>query len=235
MCLFETANNIMEMDNILGYFLDQLKHNTTKFNVTDIIVLSDHGFVELNETKRIFINNSDSFDLIKDDDNFALGMIQPVFGIYIKPQSNYTKNLLVKQLNNHITNTGKNKHFSIYKNGEIPFDNYNYNNGYHNRIGDVNIVANLGYLFEFLGYNNSYQDGLNLKGGHGYDNYENDMTSIFIAMGPSFKKNRKIVNQTIQNIHLYSLFAHLLCDINVAPNNGSLDAIKHVLKDYGRE
>lgn len=221
----ETANKIMEMDGVLGYFLNKLQYNTRKYNMTDIIVLSDHGFVALNESKRIYINKSDTFNLGQDRENFLLGMIQPVFEIYITPQSNYTQDLLIEQLNNHIADK---RHFEIYKNGDIPFDNYNYNYGYNNRIGDVNLIADLGYLFEFVGLNDSYQHGLNNKGGHGYDNRYDEMAAIFVAMGPSFAKN-KIINQSVENIHLYSLFTHLLCDIEPSFNNGSLDKIKDVL------
>jgi len=52
------------------------------------------------------------------------------------------------------------------------------------------------------------------------------MHPIFIAHGPAFKKGYKA--EPFENVDLYPLLCHLL-DIEPRPNNGSLDAIKHIL------
>jgi len=52
------------------------------------------------------------------------------------------------------------------------------------------------------------------------------MHPIFIAHGPAFKKAYKA--EPFQSVDLYPLLCHLL-DIKPRPNNGSLEAIKHIL------
>jgi len=52
------------------------------------------------------------------------------------------------------------------------------------------------------------------------------MHPIFIAHGPAFKKAYKA--DPFQSVDLYPLLCHLL-DIDPRPNNGSFDAIRHIL------
>jgi len=52
------------------------------------------------------------------------------------------------------------------------------------------------------------------------------MHPIFIAHGPAFKKGYKA--KPFKSIDLYPLLCHLL-DIDPRPNNGSFDAIRHIL------
>lgn len=47
-------------------------------------------------------------------------------------------------------------------------------------------------------------------------------------MGPDFKQS--FITYPFENIHLYSLFAHIL-NIEPAPNNGSIHNIKHILSE----
>jgi len=63
-------------------------------------------------------------------------------------------------------------------------------------------------------------------GDHGYNNSLPDMHPIFIAHGPAFKKAYKA--DPFQSVDLYPLLCHLL-DIDPRPNNGSFDAIRHIL------
>ena len=52
------------------------------------------------------------------------------------------------------------------------------------------------------------------------------MHPIFIAHGPAFKKGYK--SEPFESVDLYPLLCHLL-DIEPRPNNGSLEAIEHIL------
>jgi len=52
------------------------------------------------------------------------------------------------------------------------------------------------------------------------------MHPIFIAHGPAFKKGYKA--EPFESVDLYPLLCHLM-DIEPRPNNGSLEAIKHIL------
>ncbi len=64
-------------------------------------------------------------------------------------------------------------------------------------------------------------------GAHGYDNQNKKMHAFFLARGPAFKEG--VTVESFQNIHVYELITHLL-DIKAAPNDGSLDSVRVLLK-----
>lgn len=70
-------------------------------------------------------------------------------------------------------------------------------------------------------YSTSYKGG-----SHGYYNNETSMLPIFMAHGPSFKRNFKI--NSFSNVDLYELMCAVL-EVNPAPNNGSLLNVRPML------
>ena len=64
-------------------------------------------------------------------------------------------------------------------------------------------------------------------GEHGYNNSMQSMHPFFIAMGPSFKAGYSV--ETFNTVDLYPLMC-LLLGIPPAPNNGSLNIVKDLLK-----
>ena len=65
-------------------------------------------------------------------------------------------------------------------------------------------------------------------GEHGYNNSMQSMHPFFVAMGPSFKSAYSV--ETFNTVDLYPLMC-LLLGIPAAPNNGSLEIVKTLLKD----
>ena len=63
---------------------------------------------------------------------------------------------------------------------------------------------------------------------HGYSNKSPDMHPFFLAQGPAFKEG--FVSEPFENVNIYSLMCHIL-GIEPAPNNGSLQAVQHLLKE----
>ena len=66
------------------------------------------------------------------------------------------------------------------------------------------------------------------EGNHGYNNSLQDMHPFFIAMGPGFREGAEV--QTFKSVDVYPLMCHLL-GLHPAPNNGSLDAVKPLLRE----
>lgn len=66
-----------------------------------------------------------------------------------------------------------------------------------------------------------------LPGGHGWDNIYSDMAAIFVAQGPSFRRDGSTVDP-FYNIELYNLMC-LLTNVSPAPNNGTWGALHHLL------
>ena len=56
--------------------------------------------------------------------------------------------------------------------------------------------------------------------------------SFIITQGPAFKEG--FVSEPFENVNIYSLMCHLL-GIKPAPNNGSLQAVQHLLKEHKRD
>jgi len=67
-------------------------------------------------------------------------------------------------------------------------------------------------------------------GEHGYNNSLTDMHPYFIAHGPAFKKGYNI--SQFMNLDIYPLMCHIL-GVEPAPNNGSFDRVRSILKNNG--
>jgi predicted AlkP superfamily pyrophosphatase or phosphodiesterase len=68
-------------------------------------------------------------------------------------------------------------------------------------------------------------------GAHGFDNALPSMGALFVAAGPDIALGR--VLPPVQNIHVYDLLATLL-GVQPAPNDGSLDSLRAVLRSPPR-
>lgn len=68
-------------------------------------------------------------------------------------------------------------------------------------------------------------------GEHGYNNSFTDMHPYFIAYGPAFKKGFNITQ--FQNLDIYPLMCNIL-GVQAAPNNGSFERVKSILKGNGQ-
>ncbi|CAC5359201.1 ENPP5 [Mytilus coruscus] len=80
----------------------------------------------------------------------------------------------------------------------------------------------------FIGNTNSLSLLKNIsKGSHGYDqNKVPNMRPFFIGFGQAFKKG--LVSEPFESVDIYPLMCHIL-GIQPAPNNGSLDNVRHLL------
>ena len=64
--------------------------------------------------------------------------------------------------------------------------------------------------------------------GHGYRPDVRNMSPFFIASGPAFKKG--YIAEPFDSVDIYPLMCHIL-GLTPAPNNGSLDNVKHMLHE----
>ena len=80
-------------------------------------------------------------------------------------------------------------------------------------IGNKNLFKNW-YRLLLAFANSEYV----LLGNHGWDNLNSEMQAMFVAQGPSFKKNTQI--RPFHNIDLYNLMCAMI-GVEPAPNNGT--------------
>ena len=106
-------------------------------------------------------------------------------------------------------------HIRVWRCTEVP---YYLHYGTNENVGDVVIDTELGWLFS--------DKKAEYGGTHGYDPSYNDMHALFRAVGPAFKH---ISLPHFPNVDVYPLLCHLL-GIEPAPNDGSLNIVKRMLR-----
>jgi len=166
----------------------------------DLIVLSDHGMTDISYERCI-----NPYEYIKKEwcERILMGT----------PTSIFTKPEFRDSVYNALQGV---EHISVWKKEEIPSE---LNYGTSCRIGDIVVAPDLGW--QVIERPRSH------PGAHGYSPYEPDMQPIFRAEGPDFRKG--FVAASFRNVSVYALVCHLL-GIEPAPNDGSLDEVKQLLK-----
>jgi predicted AlkP superfamily pyrophosphatase or phosphodiesterase len=106
---------------------------------------------------------------------------------------------------------------------------------YGDRIGDVIVLADLGYYFID---NEEYRevvsrrmriDETSVKGTHGYSQEYPEMHGIFYAQGPHIKSGMTI--DSFDNIHIYPLICKILGLPIPEDIDGKLEVLEKILKD----
>lgn len=207
---------IQEVDEAIGYLLEGIKKRKEEI---DILIVSDHGMTKLDPTKRIFLD-----DYIKEELNdikfYNFGTLFPNGGpnnqrhVTLEPKDERTYRLVYSKLRN------AHPELNVYDKTESSFKRFYFNN--NRRIGKIVLISNEGWNIALRSLG-----GTGTVGGHGHDNKVLNMTGIFIANGPSFKKGYR--RGPVESIHIYELLSNLL-NIKPAPNNGTFEMIKDVLK-----
>lgn len=197
----QVANEIKSSDDILGYLLKSIS-KIDIFDKINVVIVSDHGMVDVSENKII---NIDDFNL-----SGILDGKGPVMSFKVDSEIDFSINEL------NIPNV------SI-----VPSKNNN-NLNYHNSLYDYLFIANEGWMMYKSEHIKQYNGKLPVKGMHGYHSDYMNMHAIFYAYGPRFKENYKI--KTFELIHIYPLLCELL-GINPNDNiDGDLKVLKSILK-----
>lgn len=197
---------VEEVDGHIGRLLDDLDRISAREEL-NILITSDHGMANLSPSRVILLDEIIDMETVTVIDWTPVAMIQPDSG-----QTETVYNSLKAAEND----------YEVYMKADIP-DEYHIKN--HPRVPEIMMIADVGFTIT----TRDYLETREITGAtHGYDNRAPEMRSFFLAAGPSIKVNEK--SGPIRNIHLYELMAHVL-DLNPAPNDGSLDSIRHVLRN----
>ena len=198
-----TLNMVHELDSLTGILYKRIKA-LPNAECINLIVLSDHGMGNITSEQNIALS-----DLIPESWNVRIEGGNPMYNIYAeKPvvDSVYDRLKVVP-------------HMQVWKAGEVPA-HLNYRD--NPRIGDIVIVADSAWSITRFPPKKSFTGGT-----HGYDTRNKEMHTIFYAAGPAFKQG--YVQPSFQNIHIYSLLAHLLGIVPVE-TDGSLEQVKGMLR-----
>lgn len=226
----QVEDSIIEVDNSIATLLKRLdKLKPKQFN---LVIVSDHGMTGVSQDRVINLTRSIPEGTVQDIRITPVGLFK---NITVSAEDVYTE--VKTGLKNH------KKHATVYRKRDIP-------ERWHLRqsrlIPEVVVVAKLGWTITYphqhivpgteesvvRGLLSKNEPGFNQdidhKGNHGFDNAEEDMQAIFIANGPAFRRNAEI--DRFVNIDIYPLLCHIF-SAKPAPNNGTLrPSVGHVLQ-----
>lgn len=203
-------NALFELDNALGALFKGVKDTGLPVN---IIIVSDHGMLEVPVENYIPVEMIQNDDLYQTIDNGSIVNIHPKYTL----QLDSIYKLLKKK--------EQGQHFKVFKTEQTPGFEYIPQN---KNWGAIQIIPDFGYYFnstKVIGARTS--SGQNVFGQHGFDPVQKEMHGIFYANGPHIKKGQII--PSFKNIHIYPLMCKIL-ELEI-PNDidGELDQLENIL------
>ncbi len=203
----ETLEAIRRVDGAIGQLVAGLEARGIADGV-DLIVVSDHGMVDIAVDRVIFLD--DYIDLKR----VTVVDWNPVATLRPPPDE---IDLVYRALN------GAHPNWSVYRKDDIP-DRYHYRQ--NARVQPILIVADEGWSITSRDFHAARPDR-HVGANHGYDNRLVSMGATFIAAGPAFRQGEVV--PPFQNIHIYEMLCAIL-DLTPAANSGSLDSVRAVLQ-----
>ena len=197
----EVNEQIEASDYILGYLINSLKELDIYDNI-NIVIVSDHGMVDVSEDRVI---NIDDFDLP--------GIIEgrgPIMNYKINSDDLY-KILDINIPHIHMQSSIQNNQLH-----------------YHNSVYDFLLIADEGWMMYSNKDIEKYNGILPVIGMHGYDSNGMNMHAIFYAYGPKFKSGFAI--DTFELIHVYPILCELLGIKPYKDIDGNLEVLQSTLK-----
>ncbi|TDF41831.1 alkaline phosphatase family protein [Alteromonadaceae bacterium M269] len=213
----EEKQALATVDGHIGDLIKGLK-TLGLYEEANIIVVSDHGMVDLSDDR--IINLDQWVDLndfnIPDWSKNRGPAYEPFLSVFGKQDK-------IEQLYSSLQ--GKHKNMRVLKRSE--FDALYYFN-HPQRAPELMILADPGwtlYTSEDKAKPLSLKAADKLVATHGYDNQHPSMRASFLASGPAFKS--KEVVEAFDNVEVYGIVACVL-GIEPAGTNGDIKRVQHL-------
>lgn len=203
----EVKAAIKRADDLMGYLMEKMEENelTSK---TNMLIVSDHGMADVSKERIVVLD-----DMIDPDD---VEIIEYSPSVMMNAKQGKLEEVYESLKENE-------EHYKVYKKEDIP-DRYHLKN--HHRVPELLMVADVGYTINTQEYFESREDYPS-GGAHGFDNQAKEMHALFVANGPDLKQDFEM--KAFENVHLYSLMAHLL-QVTPVQTDGSLDSVNVMLQ-----
>ncbi len=206
----QVANAVADMDAQLGRLIDGLEDAGIWPDI-NLLIVSDHGMVELDPDKVIFLDQIIDLQDVFVVDWTPVAMLSPRAGF---------ADLIFHQLDEH---QQWRDHYQVFRRDDLP-EHYHLR---HRRLPEIVMIADMPYTITSTQYFNS--TGL-MAASHGFDPEYPEMHGFFLAAGPDFRQDHRA--PTLELVDLYELMVHLL-GVDPADNDGSLERIgSQVLRDF---
>jgi predicted AlkP superfamily pyrophosphatase or phosphodiesterase len=205
----EVRQALAKVDSVVGAIVDGID----ALGLTDqvnLILVSDHGMAATSIDRMIVI------DELADLRNVEIVDLNPVAAIAPRPAD-------IERVYADLRDAHPN--LKVYRKGELP-EAWHFNA--HARITPIVAVADEGWVIARSQQAARWRRERWTGGGtHGYPPEAPSMGALFLAAGPGIAEGRVV--PPFQNIHVYSLMAHLL-GVKPATTSGSLDSVRLVLR-----
>ena len=209
----EEAASVRQVDSSIGALLQGLENGNLVESV-NVIVVSDHGFVNVDSGNFIYLDDFIDLEKVRvlEFEHF------PGFTtISIYPNEGLLQTVYQNLESAH-------PKLEVYLKHEIPPRFHNRNNP---RVAPVVAIASEGWVIGSRKLLSKFDPMRIPIGMHGYDPKHRSMHGFFAAFGPAFPGGVKI--QPFENIHIYELISEIL-GLVPAPNDGDREFARSLLK-----
>ncbi|MFT5770842.1 MAG: putative AlkP superfamily pyrophosphatase or phosphodiesterase, partial [Algoriphagus sp.] len=212
----QLSTRLAQLDRELGALFEGVKSLDQEVN---IIVVSDHGMAD------VPLGNYIALDGITEQISGRVVNSGALAHLYLEDPKDKRK--VIEQINENAVG------FTVFDPSDKKY--YRDLSAYGDRIGDVIVLADLGYYFI---ENEEYReviarrmrmDETSVKGTHGYSQEYPEMHGIFYAQGPQLKSGLTI--ESFDNIHVFPLICKILGLPIPDDIDGKLEVLESILKD----
>ncbi|KAJ7371278.1 hypothetical protein OS493_026922 [Desmophyllum pertusum] len=207
---YKDAMEAVDRDTV-GYLMNSLK-NANLFDKVNVIFVSDHSMTNTSSARQIFLEdyiNLDEFQLVEGG---AVGHI-------------WAADEKIDEIYQNLTRANS-PYMAVYKKENI-LDEYHWK--HNRRIPPIFIDPAVGWVIRRS--RAKARPGNWTVGDHGWPAIKSKSYSVFFAHGPAFQKGLEV--SPFNTVDLYPLMCKLL-GIMPRPNNGSLEDVKMMLKEYAQ-
>jgi len=212
----QLSKRLAQLDRELGALFEGVKSLDQEVN---IIIVSDHGMAD------VPLENYIALDGITEQISGRVVNSGALAHIYLEDKKDKRK--VIEQISKKAVG------FTVFDSSDKKY--YRDLIAYGDRIGDVIVLADLGYYFI---ENEEYReviarrmrmDETSVKGTHGYSQEYPEMHGIFYAQGPQLKSGLTI--ESFDNIHVFPLICKILGLPIPVDIDGKLEILESTLKD----
>jgi predicted AlkP superfamily pyrophosphatase or phosphodiesterase len=202
----QVSTAIEHADRMIGMLLQRLE--SIGGTTVNMIIVSDHGMTPISVNRLVALD--DYVDLQE--------MTLAESGEFVSVIPNPGKEEAI------LRKLRKVPHVTFYRRKDIP-ERLHFRNS--RRIAPIIGIPEEGWMIFTRSFLPEWEKR-NVNGMHGYDNQYKSMHGIFVARGPEFRRGELV--EPFLNLHIYELIAKIL-QIQPAPNDGSLDVVKGLLRN----
>lgn len=197
----EEGEAVARVDALVGELVEGLTARGL-IERTNIIIVSDHGMVEVSTERTI------ALDTLADLDGLFIPEFSGRHGAGLDPfVMGYGEPDAVDRV--YAALDGANEHVFVYRRGEMP-DSWHFD--HPDRGPDLFVLAEPGWLVTLSSADLTNPYLMSMHGTHGYDNRDETMGATFIGAGPIFPPGTR--PEAFENVNVYLMIA---CALGLEP------------------